>query len=150
VSADPYELARFLDAQAPCYARVLEELAAGAKASHWMWFIFPQLRGLGLSSTARRFGLSGLEEARAYLAHPLLGARLRECTRLLLAVEGRTAHEIFGSPDDLKLRSCLTLFAYAADPAPLADTRVFGEALAKYYRGEPDPRTLELLISLAS
>jgi len=150
VSADSYDLARFVEAQARCYARVLEELAAGQKTSHWMWFIFPQLRGLGLSSTARRFGLSGLEEACAYLAHPLLGGRLRECTRLLLALEGRTAHEIFGSPDDLKLRSCLTLFAYAAEPAPLPDTRVFGEALAKYYRGEPDPRTLELLISSAS
>jgi uncharacterized protein (DUF1810 family) len=129
---------------------VLEELAAGGKTSHWMWFIFPQLRGLGMSATARRFGLSGLEEARAYLAHPLLGARLRECTRLVLAVEGRSAHEIFGSPDDLKLRSCLTLFAQAVAPSPAPDTRVFGEALAKYYGGEPDPRTLELLISSAS
>ena len=148
--ADSHDLARFLDAQRSCYARVLEELAAGQKTSHWMWFIFPQLRGLGMSSTARRFGLSGLEEARAYLAHPLLGTRLRECTRLVLAVEGRTAHEIFGSPDDLKLRSCLTLFAQAAEPSPAADPRVFGEALARYYGGEPDPRTLELLISSAS
>jgi uncharacterized protein (DUF1810 family) len=147
MSADPYDLARFVEAQARCYARVLQELAAGEKTSHWMWFIFPQLRGLGMSSTARRFGLSGLGEARAYLAHPLLGARLRECTRLVLAVEGRTAHEILGSPDDLKLRSCLTLFAQAS---PLPDSRAFGEALAKYYRGEPDPRTLELLTSSAS
>jgi uncharacterized protein (DUF1810 family) len=148
--ADPYDLARFVEAQAHCYPRVLAELAAGEKTSHWMWFIFPQLRGLGLSSTARRFGLSGLEEARAYLAHPLLGDRLRECTRTVVAVEGRTAREIFGSPDDLKLRSCLTLFASAAQPAPLPDTRLFAEALARYYRGEPDPRTLELLISSAS
>ena len=148
--SDPYDLERFVEAQARCYARVLQELAAGEKTSHWMWFIFPQLRGLGMSSTARRFGLSGLEEARAYLAHPLLGARLRECTRSVLAVEGRTAHEIFGSPDDLKLRSCLTLFAQAAGPSPAAETRSFGEALAKYYGGEPDPRTLELLISSAS
>ena len=147
---DSYDLARFVEAQAPCYARVLDELASGEKTSHWMWFIFPQLRGLGMSSTARRFGLSGLEEARAYLAHPLLGSRLRECTRRVLAVEGRTAHEIFGSPDDLKLRSCLTLFAQAAAPSPARDDRVFGEALAKYYAGEPDPRTLELLISSAS
>jgi len=147
---DPHDLARYVEAQAHCYQRVLEELAAGEKTSHWMWFIFPQLRGLGMSSTARRFGLSGLEEARAYLAHPLLGARLRECTRLVLAVQGRSAHEIFGSPDDLKLRSCLTLFAQAAAPSPAPDTRVFGEALAKYYGGEPDPRTLELLISSAS
>jgi uncharacterized protein (DUF1810 family) len=147
---DAHDLERYVEAQAHCYPRVLEELAAGEKTSHWMWFIFPQLRGLGMSSTARRFGLSGLEEARAYLAHPLLGARLRECTRLVLAVQGRSAHEIFGSPDDLKLRSCLTLFAQAVAPSPAPDTRVFGEALAKYYGGEPDPRTLELLISSAS
>jgi len=150
VSADPYELSRFVEAQARCYARVLEELTAGEKTSHWMWFIFPQLRGLGMSSTARRFGLSGLEEARAYLAHPLLGARLRECTQLVLAVRDRSAYEIFGSPDDLKLRSCLTLFAQAVAPSPAPETRVFGEALARYYRGEPDPRTLELLTSSAS
>jgi uncharacterized protein (DUF1810 family) len=150
MSADPYDLARFVEAQALCYARVRDELTAGEKRSHWMWFIFPQLRGLGMSSTARRFGLSGLEEARAYLAHPLLGSRLRECARLVLAVEGRSAHAIFGSPDDLKLRSCLTLFAQAAAPSPAPETRVFGEALAKYYGGEPDPRTLELLISSAS
>jgi uncharacterized protein (DUF1810 family) len=147
---DAHDLERYVEAQAHCYPRVLEELAAGEKTSHWMWFIFPQLRGLGMSATARRFGLSGLEEARAYLAHPLLGARLRECTQLVLAVEGRSAHEIFGSPDDLKLRSCLTLFAQAVAPSPAPDTRVFGEALAKYYGGEPDPRTLELLISSAS
>ena len=147
---DPYDLARFIDAQARCYTRVLEELAAGEKTSHWMWFIFPQLKGLGVSATARRFGLAGVEEARAYLAHPLLGARLRECVRALLALEGRTANEIFGNPDDLKLRSCLTLFAQAAGPAPAAADRVFGAALAKYYRGEPDPRTLVLLTSSAS
>jgi len=150
VSADPYELSRFVEAQARCYARVLEELTAGEKTSHWMWFIFPQLRGLGMSSTARRFGLSGLEEARAYLAHPLLGARLCECTQLVLAVRDRSAYEIFGSPDDLKLRSCLTLFVQAVAPSPAPGTRVLGEALAKYYGGEPDPRTLELLISSAS
>lgn len=146
-TSDPYELARFLEAQSRCYARVREELAAGEKASHWMWFIFPQLKGLGVSTTARRFGLSGLEEARAYLAHAVLGQRLRECTQLLLAVEGRSAHEIFGSPDDLKLRSCLTLFAQAA---PAREDRVFGEALAKYYGGEPDPVTLRLLTSSVS
>jgi uncharacterized protein (DUF1810 family) len=150
VSRPPYDLPRFVEAQTPCYARVLQELAAGEKTSHWMWFIFPQLRGLGLSATARRFGLSGIEEARAYLAHPLLGARLRECTRTLLTVEGRTAHEIFGSPDDLKLRSCLTLFARAAGASPAREDQVFGEALARYYRGEPDPLTLRLLISSAS
>ena len=144
MSLTPYDLARFVEAQVRCYTRVLAELAAGEKTSHWMWFIFPQLRGLGVSATARRFGLSGLEEARAYLAHPVLGLRLRECTRALLAIEGRTAHQIFGSPDDLKLRSCLTLFAAAAAPSA-AEDRVFGAALARYYGGEPDPRTLELL-----
>jgi uncharacterized protein (DUF1810 family) len=145
---DAHDLARFVEAQAQRYAQVLGELAAGEKTSHWMWFIFPQLKGLGVSATARRFGLAGLAEARAYLAHPLLGARLRECTRTVLALEGRTAHEIFGSPDDLKLRSCLTLFAEAAGPAP--EDRLFGVALAKYYRGEPDPLTLRLLTSSVS
>ncbi|HXZ54798.1 MAG TPA: DUF1810 domain-containing protein [Burkholderiales bacterium] len=140
---DPYDLTRFLEAQHRCYTRVLEELAAGAKTSHWMWFIFPQLRGLGASATARRFGLSGLEEARAYLAHPILGARLRECARGVLAVEARSAHQIFGSPDDLKLRSCLTLFAAAASPSP--EDQVFSAALARYYGGEPDPLTVQLL-----
>jgi len=144
--SDPFDLTRFLEAQAPCYGRVLEELAAGEKASHWMWFIFPQLKGLGVSATARRFGISGLEEARAYLAHPVLGARLRECTRAVLALEGRSAHEIFGAPDDLKLRSCLTLFAAAAPPGPPPHERLFEAALRKYYGGEPDPRTLEQLV----
>ena len=148
--SDAYDLARFIDAQAHCYARVLAELAAGAKTSHWMWFIFPQLKGLGVSATAQRFGLAGLGEARAYLAHPLLGARLRECTQALLAVEGHSAHEIFGSPDDLKLRSCLTLFTQVAGTAPAPADRIFGAALAKYYRGAPDPRTLGLLTSSAS
>jgi uncharacterized protein (DUF1810 family) len=147
---DPCDLERFVEAQAGCYARVLAELAAGAKTSHWMWFIFPQLDGLGSSATARRYAISGLAEARAYLAHPMLGARLRECTQAVLAVERRTAHEIFGSPDDLKLRSCLTLFALAAGPAPAPENQVFGEALAKYYRREPDPVTLRLLTSSAS
>lgn len=137
-----YDLARFTEAQAGGYTRVLDELAAGEKTSHWMWFIFPQLRGLGSSPMAHRYALSGLAEARAYLAHPTLGARLRECTRAVLAVEGRTAHEIFGSPDDMKLRSCLTLFARASP-----DEGLFGEALAKYFDGQPDPLTLGLLTS---
>lgn len=144
---DVYELERFVRAQQPLIERVRAELAAGEKASHWMWFIFPQLRGLGASATARRFGLSGLAEARAYLAHPLLGARLRECTRLVLAVEGRSVEEIFGYPDYLKLRSCLTLFAQAAAPDDGPEDRVFSEALAKYYSGEADPKTLALLTS---
>ncbi|HLJ38298.1 MAG TPA: DUF1810 domain-containing protein [Steroidobacteraceae bacterium] len=138
--SDPFDLGRFLEAQAGCYPRVLAELAAGEKLSHWMWFIFPQLQGLGSSPMARRYALSGLAEARAYLGHPTLGARLRECTGVLLALGGRTAHEIFGSPDDLKLRSCLTLFACASP-----EERLFGEALAKYFGGESDPLTLRLL-----
>jgi uncharacterized protein (DUF1810 family) len=144
---DSYNLARFIEAQAGCYTRVLGELAAGEKTSHWMWFIFPQLQGLGASPMARRYAIAGLAEARAYLEHPTLGARARECTRAVLAVKGRTAHEIFGSPDDLKLRSCLTLFAAAAAPSPAAEGRVFSAALAKYYGGEPDPLTVQLLAS---
>jgi uncharacterized protein (DUF1810 family) len=143
--SDPYDFARFLEAQAGCYPRVVQELAAGEKTSHWMWFIFPQLQGLGASPMARRYAISDLTEARAYLEHPTLGARLRECTRRVLAVEGRTAHEIFGSPDDLKLRSCLTLFARVSP-----GDRVFGETLAKYFGGEPDPQTLRLLTPSAS
>src|SRR5216684_3266838 len=101
---DPYDLRRFVDAQAPVYARVLAELRAGSKRSHWMWFIFPQIAGLGHSETARRFAISSREEAAAYLEHPLLGARLRECCRLAMLVEGRSARQIFGSPDDVKFR----------------------------------------------
>ena len=144
---DAYDLERFVHAQQPLIGRVLEELAAGYKASHWMWFIFPQLRGLGASGTAQRFGLAGVAEARSYLRHPLLGPRLRECTALVLAVEGRSAEEIFGYPDYLKFRSCLTLFAQAAASGASPEDRVFGEALVKYYGGEPDPKTLALLTS---
>jgi uncharacterized protein (DUF1810 family) len=140
-----YDLSRFVEAQAGCFERVLAELAAGEKRSHWMWFVFPQLGGLGSSPMARRYALSGLAEARAYLEDPTLGARLRECTRRVLAVEERTAHDIFGSPDDLKLRSSLTLFARASP-----GDRLFGEALAKYFGGEPDPLTVRLLTSAAS
>jgi len=137
---DPHDLARFLDAQAPVYAQVIRELKAGRKASHWMWYVFPQLRGLGWSPTARHYGISGRDEAQAYLAHPVLGPRLEECVRLVLAVKGRTAEQIFGYPDVLKLRSCLSLFAaVAADPGP------FNQALAKYYGGEPDPETVRRL-----
>jgi uncharacterized protein (DUF1810 family) len=134
------DLARFVEAQQPVMDDVRAELAAGRKRTHWMWFVFPQLRGLGRSAMARHFGIASRDEAVAYLAHPVLGARLRECVELVLAVQGRTAHEIFGSPDDLKLRSCLTLFR-ALD----GDDSVFGRALAKYFGGEPDPMTLQLL-----
>ena len=136
----PSDLARFVDAQAPVIEAVRAELAAGAKQSHWMWFVFPQLAGLGRSRTAEVFAISGLEEARAYLAHPLLGPRLLEGVALVTAVQGRTAREIFGSPDDVKFRSSMTLFAQAADdPGP------FTGALAKYFAGQPDPATLRLL-----
>lgn len=137
---DPFDLERFVQAQAGTYDAALEELRAGAKRSHWMWFIFPQLRALGRSERAIRFGLADLGEARAYFTHPVLGARLRECTELVLGVEGRSAHDIFGSPDDLKFRSSMTLFARAAPDEPL-----FPAALARYYAGAPDPLTEELL-----
>jgi uncharacterized protein (DUF1810 family) len=136
---DPYDLGRFVKAQGPRYAEALAELTHGAKRSHWMWFIFPQLKGLGSSPTAVVFAIGSLAEARAYLAHPLLGARLRECTQRLLALQGRTAHEVFGYPDDLKFRSCMTLFAHADPDGP------WRAALERYFAGEEDPRTRELL-----
>jgi uncharacterized protein (DUF1810 family) len=111
---DPHDLARFVEAQAGDYATALAETRAGRKRSHWMWYIFPQIDGLGFSSMARRYAIKSLDEARAYLDHPVLGPRLVEITEAALAVEGRSAHEIFGSPDDMKLRSCATLFARAA------------------------------------
>lgn len=134
------ELDRFVSAQAPVYDEVLAELRAGRKTSHWMWFVFPQLRALGRSGTARRFGIADLGEAVAYAADPLLGARLVECAELVLAVEGRSAHQIFGSPDDLKLRSSMTLFERAAPAQP-----VFAQVLDRYYAGERDPLTLQAL-----
>ena len=129
---------RFLEAQEPVYAQVCAELRAGRKTSHWMWFIFPQIAGLGASAMARTFAIASLEEARAYLRHPVLGPRLEECCRLVNRIEGRTIGEIFGYPDDLKFRSSMTLFAHAAD-----DNTVFQEALDKYFGGEFDPLTLE-------
>lgn len=140
IMVDPFDLERFVQAQEDVMPTVKRELAAGDKQTHWMWFVFPQLRALGRSGTAQRYGIASLAEARAYLAHPLLGPRLVDCTNLVLAVEGRSVHEIFGSPDDLKFRSSMTLFA-AADPA----ASVFPDALAKYFGGVPDPRTIELL-----
>jgi uncharacterized protein (DUF1810 family) len=137
---DPFDLQRFVDAQADVYEDVHDELHAGRKTSHWMWFVFPQLRGLGHSPMAQRYGIASLDEARAYLAHPVLGERLRECTRLVLGVDGRNARAIFGSPDDFKFRSCMTLFGFAAP-----DEDVFAQALDRHFGGEPDPRTLELL-----
>ena len=119
---------------------VLAELRSGQKASHWMWFVFPQIRGLGSSGTARRYAIASREEARAYLNHPVLGARLRACTQLVLSIEGRGCEQIFGSPDDLKFRSCMTLFAQVAP-----EERLFRDALQKYFAAEPDPHTLEIL-----
>ena len=139
---DPVRVQEFLSAQAPVYDDVLAELKAGRKASHWMWFIFPQLAGLGVSSMARRFALSWVLEARGYAAEPVLGQRLRECTRLVIDVENRSISRIFGSPDDLKFRSSMTLFSVAVPAEPL-----FSQALQKYFSGEPDPRTIELLES---
>ena len=135
-----FDLERFVRAQAHIYGQVAQELAAGDKRTHWMWFVFPQLDGLGFSPTARKYAITGLDEARAYLAHPVLGPRLRECTELVLDIDGRSVREIFGYPDDLKFRSSMTLFAQAAS----GDT-CFNEALVKYFAGEPDVRTLELL-----
>ena len=137
---DPYNLQRFVDAQAPVYQCVLSELRAGRKTSHWMWFVFPQVQGLGYSSMSMRYAISGREEAIAYDANRVLGPRLRECTALVNAVEGKSALEILGSPDDLKFRSCVTLFAECA-----GDPGVFKEALEKYFDGVGDAKTLALL-----
>ena len=145
MSEDPFNLERFPGAQDPVYPRVRSELAAGAKRSHWMWFIFPQLQGLGSSATARAFALSSLAEARAYLAHPLLGARLRECTELVNGLRHRTPEEIFGYPDHLKFHSSMTLFARAATGE--ADRSLFREALARSFGGEEDPLTVRSLTS---
>jgi uncharacterized protein (DUF1810 family) len=133
-------LARFIAAQDPVYAAVCAELSAGAKASHWMWFVFPQLRELGRSAMARHFGIVSRDEARAYWRHPVLGQRLKHCTGLVLAVEDKSAFAIFGTPDDLKFRSCMTLFAQVAPEEP-----VFEQAIAKFFNASFDERTLALL-----
>ena len=137
---DPHDLERYVRAQQPVFAQVCAELAGGRKQSHWMWFIFPQLRGLGSSPMAERYAIASLAEARAYLAHPLLAERLRRCTQLVNRVEGRTVQAIFGYPDYLKFRSSMTLFARATGGA-----EPFREALAKYFAAEEDPLTRELL-----
>ena len=138
--ADPHDLQRFVLAQDPVYSQVCAELAAGDKTSHWMWFVFPQLKALGHSATAQHFGIASQAEALAYWQHPVLGPRLKTCSELVVAVEGRTALQIFHSPDNLKFRSCMTLFAQVAPQEP-----VFNRTLAKYFGGEGDARTLELL-----
>jgi uncharacterized protein (DUF1810 family) len=140
MSGDPFELQRFVDAQAPVYSYVLEELRAGLKQRHWIWFIFPQMRGLGSSSMAHAYGIGSRMEAEAYLAHPIMGSRLMECTRLVNGVEGRTAEQIFGAVDAMKFRSSMTLFSQVA-----GEDSVFAEALRKYFSGKADPLTLAKL-----
>lgn len=138
--SDPHDLQRFLAPQEEMYARALQEIKAGRKRSHWMWFIFPQFKGLGHSAASQYFAIKSLDEARAYHADATLGPRLRDCVEAALAVEGRTAHEIFGTPDDMKLQSCATLFAHVSDAGS-----VFERLLVKYYDGERDGRTVELI-----
>jgi uncharacterized protein (DUF1810 family) len=139
-TSDPHDLHRFVQAQEGVYARALSELRRGRKQSHWMWYVFPQFDGLGLSSTSRRYSIKSLAEAQAYLGHPVLGPRLVECAETVLGVEGRSALEIFGSPDDAKLRSCATLFACVS---PVGS--VFERLLGKYFQGERDGATLRLI-----
>jgi len=137
---DPYNLNRFVEAQERDYARAVSELRHGRKRSHWMWYVFPQFEGLGFSATSRWYSIKSMAEARAYLSHPVLGPRLAECVDTVLKVEGQTALQILGSPDDLKLRSCATLFACVSPPGSL-----FHQLLEKYFQGQWDARTLELL-----
>jgi uncharacterized protein (DUF1810 family) len=140
--SDPYDLERFVAAQAQVYSRVVGELSDGRKRSHWMWFIFPQISGLGSSAMAQSFAIRSRAEAAAYLAHGILGPRLIECTRLVLAVNDRTIHDILGSPDDQKFRSSMTLFG------AVSENPVFGQAIAVYYGGAGDKATLEILQAL--
>ncbi len=137
---DPFNLQRFIDAQDEVFEEVCAQLRNGRKISHWMWFIFPQIKGLGRSPTADMFAISSREEAEAYASHPILGIRLLTCTRLVNSIEGRSIHQIFGDPDDLKFRSCMTLFAEIRK-----DNRPFLDAIGKYFGGEFDLRTLERL-----
>lgn len=142
---DAYNLHRFLDAQEGVYDTVLAELRTGRKSSHWIWFIFPQIAGLGHSGMAQQFAIASLDEAKAYLQHPVLGPRLKACTQLVLNVNGRSAEEIFGYPDHLKFRSCMTLFMIAA-----TNNILFKNALLKYFDGKPDQKTLDLLARQSS
>ena len=136
---DLYQLHRFVEAQDPVYAQVCDELRRGCKTGHWMWFIFPQVAGLGSSEMSRRFAISSIAEAEAYLQHPVLRQRLEECAAIVLKISGKTARDILGSPDDMKFRSCMTLFAQAAK------NPVFKDNLTKYFGGKPDPFTTEFL-----
>jgi uncharacterized protein (DUF1810 family) len=137
------DLIRFIDAQTPVYSEVVGELVGGRKRTHWIWFVFPQLAGLGHSAMAHRYAIRDLDQAARYLADPILGNRLRESVRLVMGHRDKSALEILGSPDDLKLRSCLTLFRLAASDQP--DRTLFAQALAQFYDGKPDPQTLQLL-----
>ncbi|MFY4730278.1 DUF1810 domain-containing protein [Nitrospira sp. BLG_2] len=137
---DIFNLQRFIEAQDPGYRSVLQELRAGHKRGHWMWYIFPQIQGLGESSMSQKYAISSQGEAKAYSEHPILGSRLRECTQLVMNVEGRTADQIFSYPDNLKFRSCMTLFERSA-----TDSSIFRAALLKYFGGEPDQLTLKIL-----
>jgi uncharacterized protein (DUF1810 family) len=137
---DPYDLERFVRAQERDYLRALAELRSGRKRSHWMWYVFPQVRGLGFSAMSQRYAIASIDEAQAFLRHPVLGPRLRECANALLAIDSRSAKDILGSPDDLKLRSSATLFALVSPPGS-----AFEQVLQKYWQGEPDLATLRLL-----
>ncbi len=139
-SSDPHDLNRFVRAQDSDYARALEEIQWGQKRSHWIWYIFPQFEGLGQSSTSKKYSIKSVAEAKAYLAHPVLGPRLIECCEAALKIEGRSAHTIFGSPDDLKLKSCATLFAQISPRGS-----VFHRLLDKYFEGDRDQKTLRLM-----
>jgi len=141
-TGDDHDLNRFVEAQRSTYERALAELHSGRKRSHWMWYVFPQLAGLGRSATSRHYAIRNAAEAKAYLAHRLLGPRLVQCAAAVVEIEGRSAYEIFGSPDDLKLRSCATLFARVSPPNP-----VFLAVLAKYFGGREDEETVRLLAS---
>ena len=137
---DPFDLSRFVAAQDPIYPEALSEIRAGHKRTHWMWFVFPQAIGLGTSPTARHYAIRSMDEARAYLTHPILGHRLRECAESLLRVRGKSASEIFGDPDDMKLRSSMTLFASVAEK-----DSVFAKVLEQYFGGKPDPLTVAFI-----
>jgi len=137
---DPYDLLRFVDAQTSSYERACEELRRGRKQSHWMWFIFPQIRGLGHSPMANKYGIASLEEAEAYMRHPILGPRLKNCVEIVLKIENRSAEQVFGKPDDLKFRSCLTLFTRVGE-----ENQIFKDALQKYFAGKPDQMTIDRL-----
>jgi uncharacterized protein (DUF1810 family) len=139
---DPFHLQRFVEAQNPIYSNVVNELKRGGKRTHWMWFVFPQVSGLGRTPTAEKYSIKSHEEASAYIVHPVLGVRLEECTKLVIEINGKTANQIFGFPDDLKFRSSMTLFKQVAE-----DNEIFLDAIAKFYSGKEDEFTREILES---